>query len=74
MSTLSWIVFLHDLEVMQEEIASLGPSYDTFARDMQAQGLVQEALRLQEMFLKVKSRARWLSPGDRILNLNFFTP
>lgn len=74
MSTLSWIVFWHDLEVIQGEIASLGPSNDTFARDMQAQGLVHEALRLQEMFLKDKSRARGLSLGDRILNLNFFTP
>lgn len=52
---------LSNLDLVQEEISYLSLSNDHFARESLAQSAVHEALRLQEIFLKDRSRVRWLS-------------
>ncbi|KAL6205977.1 hypothetical protein ACLB2K_023228 [Fragaria x ananassa] len=59
-----------DLDRIQQEIASLGPSEDRLSKESVASAQVHVALALQEKFFCDKSRVKWLTEGDR--NTSFF--
>ncbi|XP_050368816.1 uncharacterized protein LOC126786897 [Argentina anserina] len=59
-----------DLHIIQQEIASSGPSDDLLSRESVTSAQVHEALLLQEKFLCDKSRIKWLTECDR--NFSFF--
>ncbi|XP_062013933.1 uncharacterized protein LOC133730332 [Rosa rugosa] len=59
-----------DLDRIQQEIASLGPSDDRLSQESVASAQVHMALAHQERFYCDKSRIKWLSEGDR--NTSFF--
>ncbi|KAL6175829.1 hypothetical protein ACLB2K_052468 [Fragaria x ananassa] len=53
-----------DLDRIQQEIASLGPSEDRLSKESVASAHVHVALALQEKFFCDKSRVKWLTEGD----------
>lgn len=62
---------LHDLNVIHEEIASLGLSDERSAKETQSQGHVHKALRLQECFFEGYISNFLVISGDK--KTNFFS-
>ncbi|XP_004292086.1 PREDICTED: uncharacterized protein LOC101295596 [Fragaria vesca subsp. vesca] len=58
------------LVALQNDISYSGGTDDVYAKECELQANLSESLRLQELFLKEKSRLSWISEGD--LNTTFF--
>ncbi|KAL6202888.1 hypothetical protein ACLB2K_026592 [Fragaria x ananassa] len=58
-----------ELDGLQQEISDLGLSEDLLRREDEAMVVFQNALSMQETFLRSKSRVRWLVEGD--MNTSF---
>ncbi|KAK9911453.1 hypothetical protein M0R45_035362 [Rubus argutus] len=54
-----------ELDLVQNEISSMGPSALRFHREDLAHSKFQSALSMQDTFLRTKARVRWLVDGDR---------
>ncbi|XP_062008504.1 uncharacterized protein LOC133725310 [Rosa rugosa] len=54
-----------ELDGIQQDISSLGPSEERYRQEDKAHADYQLALSMQDSFLRSKSRVRWLVDGDR---------